>query len=125
LADMIAQGGHAERRAGSRLDEGNDLLVAVGPPPDHRGLHDIGMGIERRLDFGGIDVEAGTDDELLGPADDEQVAIVGTTAEVAGMKPAVIADGGTSRGRVAIVALHEIGPLIQHSPTSPSGPSAP
>ena len=63
------------------------------------------------LDLGGIDVEAADDDEVLGPVDEVQVAVVVGHGDVAGAQPAV---GGQHPGGllgIVEVALEHVGAL--------------
>ena len=57
-----------------------------------------GMLEQHVLDLGGEDVEARHDDQVLGPVDEEQVAVVVDHGDVAGAQPAV---GGQSAAAVA------------------------
>ena len=62
-----------------------------------------GMLGEHLLDLGRVDVEARHDDEVLGPVDEVQVAVVVGHGDVAGAQPAV--GGQHPRGRLGVVEV--------------------
>src|SRR5437868_13384932 len=66
------------------------------------------MLVQHRFDLGGVDVEAGADDQLLGAAADvEGVAV--EAREIAGVEPAIGVDHRCSRLRGPVIAAHDIG----------------
>src|SRR5689334_561776 len=103
---MRAQQGCIQTATGLDFDEGDDLFIAPGLAADHGGLDNIAVGVQRRLDFRRVDVEAGADDEFFGPADDEEIAIRPPLAQIAGPKPAIIAEDSTGCCLVAVVTEH-------------------
>ena len=73
---------------------------------DHRRLDHGRVRVEHVLDVLGIDVLPAGDDHVLLAVDDEQVAVLVTVADVAGVKPAV-ADRRRGRlGRAPVLADH-------------------
>ena len=82
-----------ERGAGDILlphHDGVDGLAEVGMrQADHGRFDDTGHGVDHVLDFLRIDVEAAGDDQVLGAADDGDVAVGIAPAHVAGLEPAV------------------------------------
>ena len=77
--------------------------------PDDRRLADSVDGIDHLLDLLGIDVEAAGDDQVLGPADDVQVAARVDARDVAGDEEAVGAELLPGLLRIAPVALEDVG----------------
>ena len=69
-------------RSRTKTDDGDDLLAEpfVGHADD-RSFGDVRMLVERGLDFGGVDVLAASDDDVLQPVDDIEVAVFVETAE--------------------------------------------
>src|SRR5205807_9289628 len=57
-------GAHAG--TGKKLIERADLLIAVSLSSDDGRLNDLVVSVQDRLHLGGINVEAGADDQLLG-----------------------------------------------------------
>jgi hypothetical protein len=51
------------------------LFISRHGPADYRGLYDSWMGIQHRFYVYGVDVEAGTNDQLLSAADDEEIVV--------------------------------------------------
>ena len=102
---QLLDGGGAARQ---QLHIGHDLLVGMDGAADDRRLDDRRVGVQDRFDLGRIDVEARTDDQLLGaPGDEQRLAF--EAREVAGVEPAVAVDGRGSRVRRAVVAAHDVG----------------
>jgi len=99
--------GGGEGCAGAELDEGEDFFVAFDGTAEDGGAQDGGMRIEDGFDFGGIDVETEADDQVLGAADDKEMAIA-ELGEVAGVEPtfAVNRCGGFFGSMV--IALHDV-----------------
>src|SRR5690606_14797098 len=62
------------------------------------------------LDFGGVDVIASTDDEILGTTDDAHVAALVHFADVAGLEPAIGRELLRRLFRHAPIAFEDIGP---------------
>ena len=52
------------------------------------GFQHCRMGFEHIINLPGSDVDPALDDQLLGPADDEEISIVFPICQVAGVKPA-------------------------------------
>ena len=65
------------------------------------------MSIQHRFDFGGVDIKAAADNQVLGSADDKQISIF-QTRQVAGIEPSFFVDSGCRFLRGAIIALHHI-----------------
>ena len=78
------------RRAGSQHDEGSDRLagVRVGHA-DYAHFDDVRVASKDVLDLRGEHVEPGHDDQVLGPIDEVQAAVVVAHGDVAGAQPAV------------------------------------
>src|SRR6202000_438384 len=57
--------------------------------PDHRGLHDVRVGVDRGLDLGAADVVPGGDDHVVGAALGPGVAVLVPHEGVPGDVPAV------------------------------------
>ena len=72
--------------------------------PDDRGLGHGGMGGEHLLDLGGEHVEPRHDDQVLGPIDEVEVAVVVGGGHVAGVQPTVGVEHLGGRLGVAVVA---------------------
>ena len=71
-------------------DVGLHRLTGVGMGhADHGDLGDAGMRGDHVLDLGRVDVEARHDDQVLGPVDEVEVAVVVDGGDVAGAQPAV------------------------------------
>src|SRR6266404_4410176 len=66
------------------------------------------MLVQHRFDLGGIDIEAGADDQLLGAADDKKDVAV-EARQIAGVEPSIPVDGRRSRLGCPIIAAHDIG----------------
>lgn len=100
--------------AGQGLDEGDDFLVVVrGGAADHRRQAHAREGVDDRLHLDRVDVEAGTDDQVLGAAGDVQRAAVIQVADVAGIEPAAGQQRLRGLRRVAVVAQHHAGAADQ------------
>ena len=56
---------------------------------DHRGEPDAGLGEQDVLDFPGVDLLAAPVDHVIGPAGQEQVAVLVQMAQVAGGEPSL------------------------------------
>ena len=69
---------------------------------DHRALGHAGVGIERGLDLGRIDVLAARDDHVLEAVDDVEDADLVHVAEVAGVQPAI---AQRLRGQLGLVPV--------------------
>lgn len=75
-------------------------------------LDDVGVLLELKLDFGGVDVLAvGEDDDLLGATGDVEAALVVETSEVARVEPAFVVEDGSRLLGTVVIALHHIGTL--------------
>ena len=108
LRDVIANRLHSDRRAGVGGDvQHRHLAVGGVGASDHGGLGDLRKLVDDDLDLPGIDVLAAADDHVLGPVDQDQVAIFVEVTDVAGVQPAV--DEGL-RGllRPVQVATHHV-----------------
>jgi hypothetical protein len=91
-------------RAQQRLDlvrDGSAVGHDVGHRPlaehvvdraDHRGRADAGLREQDLFDLPGVDLLPAPVDHVVGPPDEEQVAVLVQVAEVAGVQPAVIVD---------------------------------
>src|SRR5690606_15004290 len=67
----------AQRLAFLELDIGHGRLAAIGVlDPDHIGLVDARMLVDRVLDGAWIDVEARADDQSLDPVDKEDITVL-------------------------------------------------
>ena len=87
---------------------GRDLAGLVVGEADHRGVGDLRVGEQQRLELGRRHLEALVLDELLEPVDDEQVPVGVDVADVAGVQPAVGVDRVGRGLRVVEVALHHL-----------------
>ena len=56
---------------------------------DHLHLADLGMGVEKLLDFAGIDVFAAANDYVARTAGEVDASVFAHDAQVAGVQPAV------------------------------------
>src|SRR5690606_124165 len=84
------------------------LAPGVVRDADDRALQHAGMGEDRVLHLGGVDVLAAGDDHVLGAVDDVGVAVLVDAGHVAAAEPAV----GERRGGIAgapPVAAHDVG----------------
>src|SRR3990172_10455257 len=80
--------------AGAQPDPRADFLaVFVVRHTDDRDIPDLGVAKQEFLDLARIDVLATADDHVLAAPDDVAVALVVDHAEIAGVHPAVPADG--------------------------------
>ncbi len=99
--------------AGAGLDDdvGLDRLagVRVGHADDHR-LSDGGMGGDHLFHLGRVDVEAGDDDEILDPIDEEEEAVVVDHRDVARAEPAVLGEGPLAGLGIVPVAAEDVRP---------------
>ena len=80
------------RRAGAahQRDGRSDILAQhVVGDPDDGGVPHRRMLVQHVFDLDGRDVEAATDDQLLGAAGQDQVAIGVDVAEIAGFRPTI------------------------------------
>ncbi len=69
----------------ARHQVGDEALVARGVfAGDHRRLSDLGLAHQGGLDLAGLDAEAADLDLLVGPAVEEQVAVLAPGGEIAG-----------------------------------------
>ncbi|MNL32937.1 hypothetical protein D3C87_1548210 [compost metagenome] len=72
-----------------------------------------GVGIQRRLDLAGVDIEAGANDEVLDAAHDKERPVRVFAQEISRAQPAILIERlGGLLGRL-VIALHDIGPLHQ------------
>ena len=87
---MRAQSVEIERRAGAELDVGGGALAEdpVGHA-DRRGEGDARMERDAFFDRGGREILAAADDDVVGAADDAQVALGVELDEIAEPHPAV------------------------------------
>ncbi len=89
-------------------DESHDVLAKVTVRDTERGgLPDRGMALEDIINQSGRDVESTLDDELLGPPDDEVIAVLVHAGQVAGAQPAVGPEHGGGRLGVLEIARHD------------------
>src|SRR5277367_1450737 len=65
------------------------------------------MGIQNGLNFGGIDVEAKSDDEIFGAPHDEKMLLL-EASEISRVEPAFGVDGSGGFAGRAIVAFHDV-----------------
>ncbi len=70
---------------------------------DDRGLLDVGVLEQHRLDIGRVDVVAAADDQVLLAADEVQEPVLVEVAEVTAAQPAVRGPGARGRGFVLVV----------------------
>src|SRR3954447_5258747 len=97
-------------RREARLDDDERLGHLAGllvRDADHRGVGDLGMRDEQRLELRRRDLETLVLDELLDPVDDREPAVAVDRRHVAGPQPAVD-ERRRRRVRVAQVALHDL-----------------
>jgi hypothetical protein len=102
--------------------ERDDGLLGDRYESDHRfapllmrRTHDRDVGYPRQVskhsfNLGLIHVFTSTDDHVLKPVDDEQTAILVEVADVAGVKPSRIVEGGGSCFPIPPVPRGDIGP---------------
>ena len=88
---------------------GNLARFLIGQA-DHRGVGDVRMAEQDRLQFGRGDLESLVLDEFLEPVDHVQVAVGVDVPEVAGVQPPVGIDHGRRGLRVVEIALHHLRP---------------
>ena len=67
---------------------------------------DARVGVEKFLDFAGIDVFAAANDHLLEPPGDGHIAVLIHAGDVAGVQPAVGLDGGRRAHGIVVIAVH-------------------
>ena len=88
---------------GLGLDDGVDRFAPlVGRHAEHGGVHDVGMGVQHRLDLGRVDVHPAADDHVLLAVADVDVALVVDVGDVADRLPAVAVADGLGRPVVAV-----------------------
>ncbi len=73
-------------------------------------LADGGVAQEDVLDLGGVGVEPAADEHVLDAVGDGEVAARIEHADVAGVEPALVVEGGRGGVGVAVVALHQVVP---------------
>jgi hypothetical protein len=80
---------------GLGLDDGVDRLAPlVRRHAEHGGVHDVGMGMQDRLDLRGVDVHPAADDHVVLAVADVDVALVVDVGDVTHGLPAItVADG--------------------------------
>ena len=89
-------------------DGSTDLLAHLGVGnPDHRSLGYRGVLVENFFDLPRVHVEAAADDHVLGPVDDEVIALVVAGREVTCTEP-IAPDHVGGRLRPVPVALHHV-----------------
>ena len=86
------------------------LAVHRVSAPDDRGLGDLGEPVDHGLDLTGVDVLAASDDHVLGPVDENQVAVLVEPPDVTGVQPAVD-DGFRGLLGPVEIAPHDVGAL--------------
>src|SRR5256885_7810199 len=100
--ELVRRGLHVRAQLHESLRDLAGLLVWLA---DDAGVGDSGVLAEHRLDLRRPDAEALVLDELLLAVDDEDITVVVTAADVAGVEPA-IADDVDSVLRLVPVAAH-------------------
>src|SRR5262249_13826947 len=99
------------RGVGPTGDHRHHRLAEIGMlDADHRALADAGHLVDHAFDLLGIDVEPAGDDQVLGAADDREVAVGIEAADIAGAEEAVGAELAAGLLRVAPVAAEDVGP---------------
>src|SRR4029453_1708037 len=89
--------------AGLGLDDGMDRFAPlVGRHPEDGGIHDIGMGVQHRLDLRRVDFHPAADDHFVLAVADVDVALVVDVGDVAHRLPAVPVADGLGRAVVAV-----------------------
>ena len=92
--EQFAQVGQIGRSLIGRDDDGaRPLPGALVGHADDRDLGDARMVDEHVLDFLGRDVLAVADDDVLGPAGDDQVTVVDPAAEITGPEVTLVIEG--------------------------------
>src|SRR5947209_17187618 len=109
--DALARPGNhvvlARRPARLRHDDGFDLFApALRRYADHGDFGDVGMTVNRVLDFGGINIFAAGNDHVLHAIVDVEVALVIEVTGVAGAQPTVFVDRCRRRIRLIPISLH-------------------
>src|SRR5205823_792057 len=98
-----------KRGAGLGPDPGHDLFaVALAGYADHMGLGDTGNCVQKLLDFARVNVLPAADDDVLDPADDEDISVVVHRGEVARVHPPGRVDGVRGGFWVVPVAEHDV-----------------
>lgn len=92
---------------------------------DDRSLGHRRMLVEHFLDLAGIHVVTAADDQVFGPVDDVEIAVLVDAADVPGGQPTIGCDGGPGRLREVPVALHHVVALDLDLAGLPGATSAP
>ena len=100
--------------AGERHEGLGHLAGLLVGPSDDRRLGDGRVRDEHRLELGRRHLVALVLDELLDAVDEHDVAVLVGAADVAGVQPAVVVDGGGGRLGVVEVAAHDLRPAHAH-----------
>ena len=107
-----AEGAHVFGRhghVGPGDDEGAHFLAIFAAGHGHHlDVQHAGHAHEEFLDLARVDVLAAADDHVLDAAGDAHVAVLVHGAQVAGMQPAVRADGAGRLFGHIVVALHDV-----------------
>src|ERR1017187_3647533 len=104
----------AERGVRPQRDDSHHLFAEpVIGDSDDGGFGDRGMGVQRVLDLGWINVVTATYDEFLLAGDDEQETVLVDVAEIPGVEPAIGKSIGGSL-RIIQVTLHNVQPAGDH-----------
>jgi hypothetical protein len=89
LRGMLRQFGFGSGRGRRELHQGYDFFTTFRPfdcPSNDGGTHHRWMRIQHCLDFRRIDIFPETDDQFLGPANDEKISVF-ETSKIAGVEP--------------------------------------
>ena len=108
-------------------DERDDILaeVMIGDA-QRRGFQDRGMTHQNIVDLPGGDVHPSFDDQFLGPADDEHIAILVDVSQVAGAQPSVGTEYRGSPLRILVIAGHDARPAkMDFARSLPARPPSP
>ena len=109
LGDELHHGLLVELRAVLQHDERlRDLAGLLVEGGDDRGIRDLGMRQQQRLELGRRHLVALVLDELLEAVDDLELAVVVHLRDVAGVQEAVVVDGLVGRVVLAQVAEHDV-----------------
>src|SRR6516165_8751223 len=86
----------------------NHLAEGLMGNPEHRDLEDSRMAKYGVLNFSGVDVFAPGNDHVLGPVDDEQVALFVRPGHVAALVPTITGEGTGGLFRPLPIAEHDV-----------------
>src|SRR5437667_9919911 len=93
--------------AGLQLDPGEHRLPqALIGQSAYIDVGDLGVGVQKFLDFARIDIFAAADDHLLDAAGDMKSAVGPHSSQVAGVQPAFRVYSARSGFGLAIIAFH-------------------